>query len=71
MKVTKVGAPLEERFRRDGTSYKLWMTDVLSCEKCGTKVAIIEPSQKPISEHFQPDYESKLERYKPHMTVLV
>lgn len=37
--------------------YKLWAADLLECPDCGTQAVMTGPMQRPISEHYMPDYE--------------
>jgi hypothetical protein len=46
-----------------GKPYKLWMGDLWACQTCGVEVLHSSTSQKPIAEHFQPDFADKLAQY--------
>jgi hypothetical protein len=45
--------------------YKLWDSDAWECQTCGAVVLYASPNQKPIAEHYQPDFAAKVESYKP------
>ena len=45
--------------------YKLWMADLWECQDCGAQVLYTDSRQKPVGEHFEPEFEKKLADYKP------
>ena len=44
--------------------YKLWMGDEWTCRGCGA-VIIVGTGQRPIAEHYEPEFAGKMKSYKP------
>lgn len=57
------GMPMGEGW----TPYKLWLGDQWRCPGCGHEIVI--GALVPLSEHYQMDFEAKVERYAPTVTV--
>jgi len=62
------------RPKKNGTSfvemaqdrpYKLWSADLCECQDCGAQVLYTAATQRPIAEHFQPEFAAKLASYAP------
>lgn len=62
------------RPKKNGTSfvelaqdrpYKLWMADLWECQDCGSLVLYTAASQKPIAEHYQPDFQAAMANHAP------
>jgi len=45
--------------------YKLWMADLWECQDCRAMVLYTSPSQRPVAEHYQDDFQAKLQSYAP------
>lgn len=48
--------------------YKLWMGDLWACPSCGTET-IVGTGRDCIAEHYQEDFQSKLDSFKPEVQV--
>lgn len=59
MKVVRVGVPFVETIVNDAP-YKLWAGDQLECQDCGYSVVMTGPTQKPIAEHYQPEFHRQI-----------
>lgn len=45
--------------------YKLWMADLWECQDCGAQVLHTSPLQRPIAEHYQPEFADKVKTFAP------
>lgn len=59
----KNGVPFVEM--AEDRPYKLWMADLWECQDCGAMMLHTSPSQQPVAEHYQGDFQAKLQRYDP------
>jgi hypothetical protein len=50
------------------TPYKLWLADKWQCPGCLHEI-IHDVGQKPVSEHYEDDFEATVKLYKPIVTV--
>lgn len=63
MRPKKNGVPFIEMAGEN--PYKLWMADLWSCQDCGAEVLHTSEFQRPIAEHFHPDFATKIQSYAP------
>lgn len=63
MRPKKNGVPFVELAGEE--PYKLWMADLWECQDCHASVLHTSPSQRPIAEHFEDDFATKLQDYAP------
>ncbi len=45
--------------------YKLWDADLWECQTCGTLILYTGALQKPVAEHYQPNFEALMKSYAP------
>lgn len=45
--------------------YKLWMGDMYECSDCGSQI-VVGAGQRPLAEHFEPDFAKRVEAYRIH-----
>jgi len=48
--------------------YKLWAGDRWECEGCGASI-VVGCANRPISEHYEPDFEKQVEQFSPTLQV--
>lgn len=68
MRPKKNGVYILEVLENGITPYKLWSGDLIECQNCGTEV-VIGFGLHPIAEHWQGDFQQKLESFKPTYQV--
>jgi len=50
--------------------YKLWMADMWQCPECKTEI-VAGFARKHFAEHYEPDFDSKLEKLKASDYIMV
>jgi hypothetical protein len=50
------------------TPYKLWHGDRWECEGCGANI-VVGVAQRPVREHYQPDFAKAVEMLHPELQV--
>lgn len=68
MKAERNGVTAEELLK-DGSSYKLWSTDMFKCPDCGALV-LSGFGHSPIAENFQEDYRVKVRDYNARYPIV-
>jgi hypothetical protein len=63
MKPKKVGTMFVEMAGLE--PYKLWSGDLLECAGCGEQILYTTPTQTPVAEQYQPDFNEQMNRYNP------
>jgi hypothetical protein len=48
--------------------YKLWVGDKWRCAGCGAEI-IVGTGPRPLGEHFEADFQEKLQRWTPELQV--
>lgn len=48
--------------------YKLWLGDLWECKGCGAQI-VVGTGQQPVSEHYKPDFASRVENFGAKLQV--
>ncbi len=59
-------APKGNEAPDEWSPYKLWQGDLWKCNGCGSEI-IVGVGREPISEHYMPGFEAKVEKHKAYL----